>query len=139
MSFAITVMTWAIVAAAVITTVFMVNMRKVPLSLPSAKPTLAFFPKYYISLPLSEGRPERLKEILEEKGLKANTDRSGKTVFERGSVLGDFSIKWTKLRISQIEGRPGRLSITYGGPALFDTGDLWKFAKELETFLASPE
>lgn len=76
---------------------------------------------------------------MEKRGFRAVTLESGKRYFERGSVFGDFSIKWTKLRISEMEGRPNCLSIAYGGPVLFDTGDLWKFAKELESYLTSPE
>ncbi len=76
---------------------------------------------------------------MEEIGFGAATFESGKRYSEKGSVFGDVSIEWTKLRISEMEGPRHCLSIAYGGPVLFDTGDLWKFARELEGYLASKE
>lgn len=129
---------WVLVGA-VIGIIFVANKNRSPQPLPLKKPSLAFFPKYYIDLPSSGGRTESLETVMAQKGFRPVAHESGRKYFERGSVLGDFSIKWAKLRISEMESSPYRLSIAYGGAALFDTGDLWKFAKEIERILSSPE
>ena len=56
--------------------------------------------------------------------------------FSRGSVLGDLSIKITRVNI-EIE-KPikndCKVFLSYGNFApTFDTGDLWKFSRELKT------
>lgn len=131
------VMKAGVVAAVAIAAVFAIYRKKSARPLPPEKPGLAFFPKYYIDLPAAAGGAGGLEAAMTQKGFRAVTAKSGGKSFERGSVLGDFSIDWVKLRISEMEGSPGRLLIAYGGPALFDTGDLWKFAREIERILAT--
>lgn len=135
--FVASVMKAGVFAAVAIAVVLTVNRKISARPLPSEKPGLAFFPKYYIDLPTDAGRADGLEAAMTQKGFRAVENKSGGKSFERGSVLGDLSIDWVKLRISEMEGSPGRLLIAYGGPALFDTGDLWKFAREIERILSS--
>lgn len=106
--------------------------------LPPEKPTLAFFPKYYVKLPSTQAQREDLAGFMEQQGFRNVDHESGKKQFERGSVFGDLSLKWAKVKVSESDDYPGCLLIEYGTVCLFDTGDLWKFSKEIEELMANP-
>ncbi len=116
--------------------IYILNGRSAPRSLPETKPRIAFFPKYTIPIPSLDSDVPDLAEIMKEKGFTVVESGTGQRTFERGHILGDFSIEWVKVRIRELGKGSNQLMIEYPGPALFDTGDLWKMAKELQRLLS---
>lgn len=101
--------------------------------LPIKKPFIQFFPKYCWKLEGNISQDE-LEKTMSTFGFQISLDNKKYIKFTRGSVLGDFSIKITKVNISFEKplSKGSKVYIAYGNFApVFDTGDLWKFTKEL--------
>lgn len=90
-------------------------------ALPDKKPRIAFFPKYR-SDPVSM---RTVKKNLDKMKFKKIDD----TNYVRGSLFGEFSLKFLKLRVELFD---DYFQIKSGGAVLlFDTGDMWKLTKAL--------
>jgi hypothetical protein len=105
--------------------------------LPDRKPLVCLLPKYFLALPLNiaKATQDELESRLAMYGFRVNSADDNSVRFTRGSVLGDFSIKITKVNVIAALPLtdPVQLKVEYGvifGCA-FDTGDLWKFCREL--------
>ena len=112
------------------------TMRE-PLPLPVERPRFALLPKYVVSIPIhsTENADEKLAADLAAFGFQRLQRDPRKLMFQRGSSLGDFSVKIAKVMVcsSRPVSNPIQLDVEYGllfGCA-FDTGDLWKFCCEL--------
>ena len=107
----------------------------VPLS--AHKPAVCWLPKYIVDIPLAGNALEAsLTARLEHHGFRVRRRSADAIVFQRGSELGDFSIKIAKL-IATVRlpiSSPARMTVEYGVAfgCAFDTGDLWKFCNELK-------
>jgi hypothetical protein len=105
-------------------------------ALPAARPRFCVLPKYVVPVPLGDADAEvDLSARLGDYGFhEVRRDRTA-IVYNRGSALGDFSIKITKLVATAPLplANPARLNVEYGVAfgCAFDTGDLWKFCREL--------
>ncbi len=104
--------------------------------LPAAKPRFCPLPKYVVSIPLGDADAEYdLSARLDDYGFHEVRRNPNAIVFSRGSALGDFSIKIAKLVATAPlpMSNPIQLNVEYGVPfgCAFDTGDLWKFCREL--------
>lgn len=88
------------------------------------KPMLTFMPKYGFDF----DDCERLEERLLAKGFSMSGSR---TRYRSGFRLGDFSTRLMRLVVDIDE--PNKRATLKGGSwvILFDTGDLWKMAREL--------
>ncbi len=90
------------------------------------KPLATIFPKYRFPIVDLEATKSRLADL----GFKKVSDNT----YVRGSYFGDILSKWTKLQVRINE---GKTHAVLGSPLIviaFDTGDLWKIAKELQRF-----
>ena len=96
------------------------------------KPFLAFFPKYKIRVYHTLNN-EELENKLSKFGFKKVNETKGLLKFSRGSVLGDLSIKLSKVSVSlhKIEEGVHDLTVQATWVAAFDTGDHWQLTKEL--------
>ncbi len=132
----------AVVIAGVLIIIMLLLYRmRNPKEYPEKKPAFAMLPKYRLIVKLSAG--SNSKELLSNKlstlGFKLSGDTSSQIVFSRGSVLGDISIKITKVNLKfdkPLSEKTG-LTVEYGAFAFFDTGDLWEFIRELSDKLKS--
>jgi len=123
----------------VILTLFKVSYSTKAFSmLPATKPRFCLLPKYVVSLPIEITDMEsNLSSRLAQCGFCEVRSDANSLVFGRGSALGDFSfsIKTMKLIVtaSLPLSNPVQLKIEYGAVfgCAFDTGDLWKFCREL--------
>ena len=109
---------------------------KASLPLPSTRPRFCLLPKYVVSLPLEGPDVEGdLSSRLALYGFQELRRDANAVVYSRGSAVGDFSIKIAKLVVTATFplSNPARLNIEYGVAfgCAFDTGDLWKFCREL--------
>ena len=105
--------------------------------LPARKPRFVLLPKYVVSIPIeaTQDMEDELCSRLAAFGFQVKRRDPSVLAFTRGSVLGDFSIKITKLTATTSipVSNPAPFEIEYSvifGCA-FDTGDLWKFCQEL--------
>ncbi len=102
----------------------------------SKKPYLAIFPKYKnsVEIPFSS---EILEKKLSEYGFKKTKEKGGIIYFTRGFILGDLSVKLSKVKLTakEISQNLTVLTIEAGWVAGFDTGDHWKLLKELSNKL----
>jgi len=133
---------WVFLASAVLLIVGLLAILKVSytvkgfLPLPLKKPRFALLPKYVVSLPVDDTDVESdLSSRFAHYGFREVRRDANTIMFCRGSALGDFSVKIAKIiaTTSFPVSNPVQLKIEYGvvfGCA-FDTGDLWKFCKEL--------
>ncbi|NQT40024.1 MAG: hypothetical protein HQ581_21200 [Planctomycetes bacterium] len=126
-----------ITIAVVVTFLITLFYKLIPYRRPrEKKPLLALFPKYHSEV--DWGEPEiglaEIEERLAEFGFRKFKTRNGMTFFQRGHLLGDFSIKIVKLKCGISEPENGKSTITLEASwvAGFDTGDLWVFLSELK-------
>ena len=120
---------------------FLVAYKLKPFSeLPANRPTICLLPKYLVPLHIPESvilspRPAKsLESMLSGLDFKLEESPDSEIRFTRGSVLGDFSFKIAKVRVSVLLPllSETQLRVEYGAFAAFDTGDLWKFCRELQ-------
>lgn len=131
--------------ASAIVTVVMINTIRGPRPLGEKKPMVTFLPKYLVTIRLPAGVTEAsdpgagLEELVAPLGFKLESGTKEVLQFGRGSLLGDFSIKIAKvyLRFRLPLSGETQCEVAYGFGALFDTGDLWRFANELKDKLES--
>lgn len=118
-----------VVALVVITSLYKVLPCR---DLGAKKPFIAFFPKYKKSVKHSLSN-NQLEEKLAEFGFKKVSDSEAFQRFSRGSVLGDLSIKLANVNIGlkEIAKDEHEITVQAGWVAAFDTGDHWRFTKEL--------
>ena len=102
----------------------------------NSKPPIAFLPKYVKDIRLNLNQ-EELEAKLANFGFKKSSSKNGITYFQRGSLLGDFSVKLLKIKLGVAEPKNGMSEITLeaGWIVAFDTGDFWIFITELSTKL----
>jgi hypothetical protein len=105
--------------------------------LPAKKPGICWLPKYAFLLQL-DGPASIEDELilrLQDYGFEVAKRDARRIVFSRGSALGEFSIEITKLIATATLplSNPVEMQIEYGIAfgCLCDTGDLWKFCREL--------
>ncbi|RUO34853.1 hypothetical protein [Aliidiomarina soli] len=125
-----------IIAVLVFTTILYKAMPYRELS--ATKPGFVFFPKYKhrVAKPDSDFHVE---EVMSSLGFRKKESLNGITMYSRGSVLGDISIKLIKVNVTFTPMNDGSLEYTVE-PAwvvAFDTGDHWLFSKELGDKLLS--
>lgn len=90
--------------------------------LPEARPRLTLLPKYRVAI---AGDPEALQRAARAAGFSEG--RPG--TWHRGSFFGDFSARLARLTIRIVD---QHFFIGSGGTViLFDTGDLWQIASDL--------
>jgi hypothetical protein len=101
-------------------------------SLGAKQPIIAFLPKYKHVLEHAISK-EKLERELTGYGFRKTKEQGNRTMFVRGSLLGDFSINLAKVKAGLIERSTNRYELTVEAAwvAAFDTGDHWKFLKEL--------
>lgn len=113
---------------------------KQPAVWPAGRRTVCWFPKYQLSaeLPVTgeASIEEQLTNRLSEHGFHLHRHEDTQFVFTRGSVLGEFSIKWVRLNIFVVApvSNPVTLEIEYAAAfgTLLDTGDLWRLCREIK-------
>ncbi len=133
---------WALLVGPIALVIFVLVILKVayttkqPIVLPSSKPSFCFLPKYTFNLPLTGKDLPKIQSVMIDSGFRESRSSSSELRFERGSALGDISIKIAKLlaAVKIPASGPLEMSVEYGVVfgAAFDTGDLWKFCRELE-------
>jgi hypothetical protein len=130
-----------IVIVSVVVAAFLVAYRLKPFSeLSVRRPMLSVLPKYLVSIRiptaviLSQNPSESLEEMLSSLDFKLEETTASEIRFTRGSVLGEFSFKVAKVRVSAPFPllSETQMQIEYGAFAAFDTGHLWKFCRELQ-------
>ena len=96
------------------------------------KPAIAFLPKYKKTVRHALSSPE-LEQKLADFGFRKVKETEALQKFTRGSVMGDISIKLTKVDVClrQLAENEHELTVQAGWIAAFDTGDHWKFTQEL--------
>lgn len=102
------------------------------------KPFLALMPKYKTVIKHdSESLNE--EEILSGLGFKKVKQEASITKYTRGSVLGDISIKLSKVDVylRSVSSTEKEVAVQAGWVAAFDTGDHWQFLSELSRKLES--
>ena len=128
-----------VVVAAIVA--FLVAYKLKPFSdLSVDRPALSVLPKYLVSVHISESvilseTPSKsLESMLSNLGFKLETTTDSEIRLMRGSVLGDFSLKIGKVRVSAPLPllSKTKLRVEYGAFVAFDTGDLWTFCRELQ-------
>lgn len=104
----------------------------------SEQPVFAPFPKYKNKVPAPDS-DNRVEEVMSSLGFKKKKDRGGLTKYSRGSIAGDMSIKLMKVNVTFCPVSDGKLpySVEAAWVVAFDTGDHWKFTKELGDKLAN--
>jgi hypothetical protein len=130
-----------IVVVLAVLVAFLVAYRLKPfLELSVARPALSILPKYLVSVHipesviLSQTPSESLESMFCGLDFKLEKTTASEIRLVRGSVLGDFSLKIAKVRLSApLPLLPEtELQVEYGAFAAFDTGDLWTFCRELQ-------
>ena len=109
-------------------------------SLEARKPWFKWFPKYCAKVhPAPEIRESaepdnRLEERLQAVGFKHESWTKGTTHFIRGKSWGDFHAKLIKIRVSFSHPLTpvSEMRVEVANVCLFDTGDMWKVARELK-------
>ena len=96
------------------------------------KPFLAFLPKYKISISHSLD-DDQIQALLEQFGFKKKNSSEVFQKYTRGHILGDFSIKLSKVNVGlrKLSENTHEITVQAGWVAAFDTGDHWVFTKEL--------
>jgi len=112
-------------------------------ALPPSKPVICFLPKYSIQASFASTDEAVMMEHLRQLELKDYARTEHRVRFQRGSmVLGEFATGQAKVLVhvhlplqdtTQVDVEYGAL---FG--AFFDTGDLWKFCRELVDKLEVP-
>jgi hypothetical protein len=96
------------------------------------KPVFDLLPKYRKSIHLNINQ-EQLESKLATFGFNKISSKNEFTYFNRGSLLGDFSIKLLKIKLGVKMPHDGLSEITLeaGWVVAFDTGNFWIFITEL--------
>jgi hypothetical protein len=115
-------------------------------SLPDRRPRVQWFPKYRATIAIpaallgAEDSGAALGDQLGTLGFVVQERNDQVLSFKRGSVLGDFSTKLTKVDLIfslPLSSETG-LVVEYGTTLVaFDTGDLWALTAELKEMLES--
>lgn len=114
--------------------------QKSPTPLPARKPKIAFYPKYlvefdsnHLGVDISQ-HTLIIKTVLANLGFEETDPGNNETAFRRGMERGDFSIKLALIfvRFPQNADGPPHFVIEYGWFAWFDTGDLWRLARDIK-------
>lgn len=106
------------------------------------KPSFAILPKYKTCIEINEADGaivDYITRSFTQFGFKVSSTNSGIISYSRGHVLGDFSIKLSKVNLTflQISESAGVLTIAAGWVSAFDTGDHWQLLSELKNKLES--
>lgn len=100
------------------------------------KPFVSLLPKYktYVSLPDSLSESTTLSQELAKYGFTIKSQTDEVVTYTRGHMLGDISIKLTKidLKVSKPIANQSEFTIEAAWVVAFDTGDFWKFLRELK-------
>lgn len=130
------------ISTAVIVAVVTLVYKALPhRQLPEVKSGFTLFPKYQTSVDWGPTAPGEL--AIEEKFAESRFELSGTAEnemhFQRGHLLGDFSLKLVKLRcrLTLPENGSSILTVEGGWMIAFDTGDLWTITSELKRNLPS--
>ncbi len=96
------------------------------------KPLIALLPKYKKTVHLKANKSE-LENKLSTYGFKKIRSVNKSTYYERGYLLGDFSVKITKIKleVKEIYNDLAEITLAASWFAAFDTGDFWIFITEL--------
>lgn len=126
-----------IIIAVVAVVALTMSYKLVPYrQLSGKKPTLAIFPKYRteVNWASSDLTLMEIEKKLEESGFRKSKAENEVTFFQRGHLLGDFSVKLMKVKcgISTPRRNMSTLTLEAGWVAAFDTGDFWTFLTELK-------
>ena len=125
----------AIVVLVILTVIYRVLPHR---ELGAKKPMLAFFPKYRNQV-ASPDSDDQVEQTMASLGFKKSKSRGGVTEYSRGSVVGDLSIKLSKVKVTFHPVSNGKLpfAVEAAWVVAFDTGDHWQFTKELGDKLES--
>jgi hypothetical protein len=126
-----------IIIVVVVVVAFTLSYKLVPYrQLSGKKPTLALFPKYQteVNWASSDLTLTEIEQKLADFGFKKSKMENEVTLFQRGHLLGDFSVKLMKVKCGVSAPKRGKSTITLeaGWMAAFDTGDFWTFLTELK-------
>ncbi|QCF24831.1 hypothetical protein [Hydrocarboniclastica marina] len=118
-----------IVIVAALTVLYKVMPHR---ELGSKRPKFSLFPKYRNKVPVPES-DDHIEKVMSSLGFEKKKDRGGLSEYSRGFIAGDISIKLAKVKVIFYQSSEGKLPYTVEAAwiAAFDTGDHWKFAKEL--------
>ena len=96
------------------------------------KPIFAFFPKYKKRVKHTLNA-QQLEEKLADFGFKKTGGEGELMAFSRGAVLGDISVKLSKVAVGleKITDNEHEMTVHAGWVRAFDTGDHWQFITEL--------
>ena len=96
------------------------------------KPFMTFFPKYKKRVKHTLNA-QQLEEKLAEFGFKKTGGDGDLMAFSRGSVLGDISVKLSKVAVGlkKVADNEHEMTVHAGWVRAFDTGDHWQFITEL--------
>ena len=122
-----------IISVIVILTIITIIYKLLPFrSLGENKPLFAPMPKYKTKIP-SNLTSDGAEKVLTDLGFKKVKVTGSVEKYTRGSVLGDISIKLSKVSVyvDTISSTEKTVSVQAGWVAAFDTGDHWQFLKEL--------
>ncbi len=112
--------------------------KRKPRPLDKKEPWLKWFPKYKVSVKIppdildSENPDDRLENRLTPMGFRHEAWTKEAVHFTRGKSWGDFHAKLVKMRLSFSHPLEADcdMQVEVGSVCLFDTGDLWKVARE---------
>ncbi len=104
------------------------------------KPHLAILPKYKKRITHALSR-QQIEQKLTELGFKKLDENDSTLKFSRGSILGDISIKLTRVDVGLqiISSSELEVTVQAGWLAAVDTGDHWSFITELCEKIAAAE
>ena len=91
-----------------------------------------------VNAPDGIGHRDRISRRLGDIGFTIQQETSQSIQFTRGHAKGDFAIELAKVDVTvslPLE-TEATVIVEYGWVCLFDTGDLWEFAKELQRSLS---
>ena len=96
------------------------------------KPFFALLPKYKAVIRSDSELPIDEK-LLSDLGFKKVKQKESTVKYTRGSVLGDISIKLSKVDVylTTVTATEKEIAVQAGWVAAFDTGDHWQFLNEL--------
>ena len=109
--------------------------------LPEVRPGFSLLPKYRTSIDWDSPAPDPI--AIEQKfaacGFQLVRSDDHAMHYQRGKLLGDFSVKVLKLKctISIPDNGSSTLTVEAGWMIAFDSGDLWTFTSELKANLES--
>ncbi|EHR5764780.1 hypothetical protein P3383_23620 [Vibrio parahaemolyticus] len=122
-----------IITLVVVLVIFTASYKFLPYrSIGERKPVVAFLPKYKKEIETRKTDAE-IENQLKEYGFSKVGSSNGISIYARGSVLGDFSIKLAKvnIKINRASDSTVIVHIEASWFVAFDTGDFWQFLTEL--------